>query len=208
MSKQASNGFTLSELLISLSVLALISALTLPSIYTTVENHRKKVVFRETLGSVQEVLRAQWMEGKLDSSNLDFPILFDNFNSAKKCTNNTAVDCRFLIGNTELSIIASEDKFILHNGALVCPTFFWSTAPTGTKYALVFIDWNGSTKGPNAFGDDIIYGFFNTGQGLTASWFNAYQLYDRPLQPGELRIPDSSSAGIFNSIRKLIYGGI
>jgi prepilin-type N-terminal cleavage/methylation domain-containing protein len=42
-------GFTLSELLISLSVLGLISSLTLPQVFNSVNNSKRKAVFKETL---------------------------------------------------------------------------------------------------------------------------------------------------------------
>ncbi|MFM7389441.1 MAG: type II secretion system protein [Vampirovibrionales bacterium] len=55
-------GFTLSELLISLAVLGLISALTLPSIFNNFQLSQRKALFKETLQMISTATQADFME--------------------------------------------------------------------------------------------------------------------------------------------------
>ncbi|MFM7390127.1 MAG: type II secretion system protein [Vampirovibrionales bacterium] len=56
-------GFTLSELLISLAVLGLISALTLPSIFNSVSTAQMKAKQKETIQILQDVVYQGFMNG-------------------------------------------------------------------------------------------------------------------------------------------------
>ncbi|MFM7390177.1 MAG: type II secretion system protein [Vampirovibrionales bacterium] len=60
---QTRRGFTLSELLVSLAVLGLISALTLPSIFNSVSQSQLKATQKETIQILQDVMHQGFMNG-------------------------------------------------------------------------------------------------------------------------------------------------
>ncbi|MFM7390680.1 MAG: type II secretion system protein, partial [Vampirovibrionales bacterium] len=62
---QTRRGFTLSELLISLAVLGLISALTLPSIFNSVSQSQHKAKMKETIQVLQDVMYTGYMNGEI-----------------------------------------------------------------------------------------------------------------------------------------------
>jgi prepilin-type N-terminal cleavage/methylation domain-containing protein len=67
-------GFTLSELLISLSVLGLISALTLPAVFNAVEQQKRKALLKETLHDIQVMIQAVAARGQGNINTIDlFP---------------------------------------------------------------------------------------------------------------------------------------
>jgi prepilin-type N-terminal cleavage/methylation domain-containing protein len=68
-------AFTLSELLISLSALGLIMALTLPNVFNAVESQRKRAIFKETHNVIQNAHMAAVMDGSLTSTT--FGTFFD-----------------------------------------------------------------------------------------------------------------------------------
>jgi len=67
MTKRTRLGFTLSELLVSLSVLGLIAALTLPSIFNSVSAGKIKANQKEAIQAVQQMLYQGYMNGDFAS---------------------------------------------------------------------------------------------------------------------------------------------
>jgi prepilin-type N-terminal cleavage/methylation domain-containing protein len=141
------HAFTLSELLISLSVLGLISALTLPSIFNSVNDAKKKAVFKESINAVSAAINQVAMNGEVYTNDLT---LFKEKLNAKECSNNLTITAPFGV----------NDKFgcVLHNGA-----YLTNLNNTTTRYvSLVYLDWNGNDH-PNLSGNDRTFFLVNWG---------------------------------------------
>jgi prepilin-type N-terminal cleavage/methylation domain-containing protein len=146
--KHKKSAFTLSELLISLSVLGLISALTLPSVFNAVEKQRKSAVFKETISAVSNSYMSCISDGTCTGAN--FEEFYKRLNPAKTCPGNTD-GC---YTNPDPYYEASGyDKagVILQSGAYMWA--FHSLNPDPVEF--FYIDYNGLT-GPNTEGVDIL----------------------------------------------------
>jgi prepilin-type N-terminal cleavage/methylation domain-containing protein len=132
-------GFTLSELLISLSVLGLISALTLPTVFNSVNTRKEKAIFRETISSLQEVVKDAAANGAQPQGI--YTMVEKNMN---------VVRC-----NSNLGVLAPDEAqyqsgCILQNGAWIIRLEPWVE-----DFAEVVIDWNGN-EAPNTMNKDRI----------------------------------------------------
>jgi prepilin-type N-terminal cleavage/methylation domain-containing protein len=133
-------GFTLSELLVSLSVLGLIAALAIPSIITALEKNQKKARFKETYNSIANVIQAGVASGELtDTGNLAY--FGRNLNAQKVCTNSGVEGC--WAGTDTPSNTSTAGGILLHSGVTI--TDIESDATGGDRY---FIDING-IEAPN-----------------------------------------------------------
>jgi prepilin-type N-terminal cleavage/methylation domain-containing protein len=138
-------AFTLSEVLISLSVLGLISALTLPSVFNSVNERRKLAVFKETLNALQTAHTDAIMDGSLTPNS--YGTFFTRLNHVKFCQA-PGDGCRGW-GNEW------GEGVILQNGAYV---WGFVTDGLGSEDGVdgIFLDYNG-TEGPNQEGVDYMY---------------------------------------------------
>ena len=138
-------AFTLSELLISLSVMGLISALTLPTVFNSVDEAKKKSVFKETFNAIQQLVTTESAFGGTTKRSLD--LVREGLN-VKECTNRLAVT----------SPSHSRDRFgcVLQSGAHVM-----NLDRTGTGDSIT-LDWNGNAA-PNRMGEDRISILVNWG---------------------------------------------
>jgi prepilin-type N-terminal cleavage/methylation domain-containing protein len=127
---RALSAFTLSEVLISLSILGLISALTLPGVYNTVNKTRNEAIFKETYNALQTVVR-NGIDNGIDGTTMP-NYLRDNLSY----TRYSATDL------TEGWVFPNYKAggFMLANGAVV--NFYNEPTP------FFFVDLNG-TAGPN-----------------------------------------------------------
>gem|GEM_PF-2251596 len=148
---QMTRGFTLSELLVSLAVLGLISALTLPKIFTNVENLKKKAVFKETFMVLQQMYTTNHLKGGMFIRKAQL----DTLNATKTCAglgsfglDPAGNSCRTT--NTFENGALDNQGFILPSGAHV-----WALDPNNRAHDAFIIDWNGHA-GKNTIGDDIM----------------------------------------------------
>jgi prepilin-type N-terminal cleavage/methylation domain-containing protein len=128
-------GFTLSELLVSLSVLALIAAFSIPSILAGLEKNQKKARYNETFNVISNVVQSGVASGELtDSGNITY--LGKNVNAQKICTNASAEGCWGSSDTT--SNTATSPAIVLHSGAII--TDIEADVTGADRY---FIDVNG-----------------------------------------------------------------
>jgi len=137
------NAFTLSELLVSLSVLGLIAALTLPSIFNSVNSGRDKAVVKETINTLQVLLNQGQMEGMTRGSLGDY--VLNNVSAARMCPVGSTGGCYAPIEPT-------QGAFDLQNNASVFGIERVSTSATSDVF---YLDVNG-IGGPNTIGTDRI----------------------------------------------------
>lgn len=161
-------GFTLTEILVSLGVIGVVAAMTIP---TLVQNYQKEVYVTTLKKAYNDIDNA--VQRKMTDMNADdlvqagltsgeavnvFVEEYLKYN--KKCTD-TSTGCfakkykRLKGGPFRQSIIDSADRnsYILASGAVV--RFNYSNSSDyPNRSANILIDTNG-TKGPNIFGRDL-----------------------------------------------------
>jgi prepilin-type N-terminal cleavage/methylation domain-containing protein len=79
-------AFTLTELLVSMAILGLISTLTLPNMFTSIDRAKKRAVFKEAFQALQAATYQIVLEGK---TNYD---VNNTFNTKKICPNSSLAE--------------------------------------------------------------------------------------------------------------------
>jgi prepilin-type N-terminal cleavage/methylation domain-containing protein len=86
LNSSVKKAFTLTELLVSLTVLGLIATLTLPHLFASFDRAKKRAVFKEAYQALSEAVHAETMEGK---GNLT---IIDRLNVEKICLENARLE--------------------------------------------------------------------------------------------------------------------
>jgi prepilin-type N-terminal cleavage/methylation domain-containing protein len=139
------SGFTLAELLVGLAVLGLISALTIPSVFTSIRDHQRRTTIKEATSIVHHLVHNALNNGKGSVSLNDIRAI----NSIRMCDTTDATRRT----STSVMYEASSDNnvgFVLPSGAYV-----WAISPVAANADHFIIDWNGNA-GANVVGDDIL----------------------------------------------------
>jgi prepilin-type N-terminal cleavage/methylation domain-containing protein len=162
MNTRSKKAFTLSELLVSLSVLGLIAAITLPSIFNAVEAQKKNAVFKETYNTMDTLVQQYLMENTpaLVSGGIGhpyFPWIAARVNAAQDCSQ-TGIKAQGCVSSSYIVAsqpgVGSDIKGVkLSNGALLM--FPWAGGGANSVRASFRIDYNGEA-GPNVFGSDVL----------------------------------------------------
>jgi prepilin-type N-terminal cleavage/methylation domain-containing protein len=145
LNKICVKGFTLSELLISLSVLGLISAIVMPILFQSIEKGKRTAIFKESI----QVFNKAFMQCMEDYTCKDGDIrpMLAKINTVKQCTPANESECR-----TISTVEDNEHGLILASGA-----YAWGfRSPFPAPDDWFYIDYNG-TAPPNVVGEDIIY---------------------------------------------------
>ncbi|MFM7389501.1 MAG: type II secretion system protein [Vampirovibrionales bacterium] len=164
-------GFTLSELLISLAVLGLISALTLPTIFNTVSEQRSKAGLKEAITAFQSIAKEGVDDGSIYSKATFIDALKLKLNFVEHRT--TACTEIFHLNHSGYSA-SMHDCFILPNGIMVNVSNATSLYPDngfgvffGDPQASSSSGWRRVNLVLNATGirqDLGVWGIFNPGQ--------------------------------------------
>ncbi len=83
LNSSVKKAFTLTELLVSLTVLGLIATLTLPHLFASFDRAKKRAVFKEAYQALAEAVHAAMLEGEPNST------ILNKFNGAKTCLTNS-----------------------------------------------------------------------------------------------------------------------
>jgi prepilin-type N-terminal cleavage/methylation domain-containing protein len=171
-------GFSLAEVVISLSVLGLVAALTLPSLFISMDRIKKRAVFKETYQALATAVHTATMEGETV-----FEVI-NKFNVSKICrTNALREGCtQYSAGGVE----ATEPGVVMATGA----TIFGLTSAVSTS--------NGIMIGLEAFPQrEYFFIMSNQGEGSFSPGgfngmvgFTGYPLAVLPnltVRPGEIR---------------------
>jgi len=174
-------GFTLSEVLITLGIIGVITAMTIPALMNRTQNREIVVAFKKNYSEIsQAVARLQTDNGGIIAGGIGsnaaglLAILQNYMNFSKVCLSNSytegcatyagvnAVNVKFLNGNNYLwtsdftypgAIMQNGSVIILNNFDANCNGLYTFTTPTICVEFL--IDVNGS-KSPNIYGRDIL----------------------------------------------------
>ena len=109
-------GFTLSELLISLSILGVIAALTLPGVFTHMQVAGNKAKLKSNVTAVHQALNADVLEGTFVSIG---QTLTNRLNYAHLCPpNNVTPPCDKAIWHSQQPV-AHLTRVIMHDGSII-----------------------------------------------------------------------------------------
>jgi prepilin-type N-terminal cleavage/methylation domain-containing protein len=187
-------GFTLSELLVALTVLGLISAMTLPTLFNNVDTGKQKALAKELVTTLQSTFLEMWQQGEISGSesvaNENTPFvqaLLRRLNVATVCPANVITPpCDTRWGNNPPSsaLYNNMTRLILQGGSVV-----WLFDATSSEIR-VLIDINGATSPPNSHGNGNLSG--NDQNYLRFNIKNpTATMNGRPWRPGELRPSDN-----------------
>lgn len=152
-------GFTLAEVLITLSIIGVVAALTIPAVTRKFEKQQWKTGYKEAASIILNAtkmiiaedgtLRGTWNLDKDDIYLKYLPYL----KTAKGCRNVDSKGSCFASSYTRLdgsstTIPVSWHSVKLSNGISI------SYETPATDYFVFYIDMNG-TKGPNVYGKDL-----------------------------------------------------
>lgn len=185
MNKMFKSGFTLAEVLITLGIIGVVSALTIPSLVHYFKVKELENSFKKTDSLIQQALKMTSNELELDSLDNLFNIKYDGAKDevqeiaevfASQFAGATRIDYlksplrnnyksffhysinSFTTGKRDRSYwqAISSDFLMLGNGTLL--TLLYYQGSTGNASSLmIFVDTNGPGRGPNRWGYDVFY---------------------------------------------------
>ena len=165
-----SKGFTLAEVLVTLGIIGVVSAMTVPSLMQNYQRqsyvtqlHKVYNEYSQALVAYQNDKNAlNLTEAGLNSSNAIAEFIKSYFKIVKECDSmdNCFADSYKTLKGTEYTTYSRDVKsFVLASGASIRPSY----SKEGNKISNVGIDINGK-KGPNILGRDFIFfAVYNSG---------------------------------------------
>ncbi len=168
-------GFTLAEVLITLAVIGVVAALTVPTVVRNYQKTQMITQLKKVYSSIANttnlaiadegpVLGWQVGENFTGQAAVDFTnkYLIPYLKVSKNCENKTTGDCTFnysyLNNDTKRSFDSRYARFYLNDGTLIALRI--ENAPRGDglnyKQAYIYIDMNGQKK-PNKYGKDLFH---------------------------------------------------
>lgn len=155
--KQTLNGFTLAEVLITLGIIGIVAALTIPTIMNATQDMEFKTAYKKAYSALSQAFTTVQSNGDLvpllDASSsqggeAEFSALKKQFHIAKSCDTSNLSDCW---ASGEKFRYEAEDvpSFIDASGTawrLRCPDYYYVST-------VVLVDVNGNKK-PNEYGKD------------------------------------------------------
>ena len=162
-------GFTLAEVLITLAIIGVVAALTIPTVIAKYNQHAQYTAFMKMYNTITNVLSlVEGEEGKPNVWNYDYHVeaqviqflkshIYSHFKISKICESSTA-DCfsPYEIKGLNGSEMGSSDEVFMGNGLTVIldDGSFLMVVPIEHDAVIFLFDTNG-TKGPNLIGRDI-----------------------------------------------------
>ena len=160
-------GFTLTEVLVTLGVIGVVSALTVP---TLVNNYQQKALSVQTRKAVLDLetqvdlLITEEGKTKMSATTLKTQdgfkkFLNEHFKVTNTCAQGNGAGCfanqtYLSISGTATALDCGGESYLLSNSVAICPI------KSGSSYNL-YIDVNGA-EGPNIGGRDMYYVQLNT----------------------------------------------
>lgn len=143
-------GFTLAELLITLSILGVIATFAIPKLISSQQSDKRSTIFKETLATLSGLTVEAARQGGFTSATVEKAFFDERLNYIKRCAVDTGAEGCW---NTTdgLGAAGNANGYVLANGASI-NSINGATLPTRDT---VFIDWNGPAL-PNVEGDDIM----------------------------------------------------
>ncbi len=162
------NGFTLAEVLVTLGIIGVVSAMTVP---TLMQNYQRKSYVTQ-LHKVYNELQQTFLQFKTDRNAINLreagitsadtlnTMTTQYFKIVESCTDATTVEPCFENPNNYKKLDggsarafdnADSGSFVLASGAAIRP---WLSGDVNNAFIVYVVDINGR-KGPNVFGRDL-----------------------------------------------------
>lgn len=179
-------GFTLAEVLITLGIIGIVAALTIPALMNNIQDAQYRTAYKKAYSTANQAWLMAYNEDKIISRTgwIDDGANVANFNAfksemkvTKDCNSNNNIDCwpigdYFFLDLPDANALA----FIDTSGMT------WSLSNSGGSGSELLVDVNGPQK-PNKYGQDRFYFQPVTADGNTAT----------PGVPIKLKIPNDFS---------------
>jgi prepilin-type N-terminal cleavage/methylation domain-containing protein len=157
---QLQKGYTLSEILIALAILGICLGVMIPILAQQRVNSAKKAVFKETIHTIQSIIRQGMASDDLNWDNVQ-TYFYKHTNTIKTCPNNSLTQgCIVPVDPVSVPDWATSAGLVLVSGTVITGlnngvNCFGCNTANGEWGTGMEIDWNGA-KGPNIVGDDRI----------------------------------------------------
>lgn len=202
--KRIKTGFTLAEVLITLGIIGVVAAITIPNLIANYKAQRLRSKFLKSYSTVQQVFKQ--MEADDVSLNPDdygastFYRTFAGYLAgATLCTNNTAKPNPLCyIRNLQgASVYKGIHNYYLDDGSILLPDgtllMFENTVKTTNPYVFVTVDLNGIKNPPNMAGFDTFTFEFKDGVLRTMGDINTQFQGDRYCDLDKVKTTSPSS---------------
>lgn len=168
------NGFTLAETLITLVIVGIIAAITVPSLIVKYQKEQTIVGLKTAYSTIQQALNKSfaengpfesWDNNATNSYDENYYIaekyIFPYLNVIQNCkvNNKNCFHKRYFLNNNEHGQVDPYARFFLSNGMYF---EFATHAYSNFKYLHFRVDING-LKGPNKYGRDMFIFHYNYG---------------------------------------------
>ena len=171
-------GFTLAEVLITLGIIGVVAAMTLPSVITNSRNKQLEVGLKKSYSVISQALNQYQAETgeRITFENQGIhtlkPILMKYFKTVQDCgfgtdVNKACIPNKYYLpeedkadargyrtydGKAEINMGAFDDgQFVLNDGSLI----LIQNDPISSTLLLISVDVNGYNKKPNRLGHDL-----------------------------------------------------
>lgn len=159
-------GFTLAEILVTIGIIGVVAAISMPSLVGNVQKKTYVTQLHKAYSDISNVVKKYLSDERVESFKetdlyagvTSFEDFYEKyFNVAKYC--GTGAGCfaeeytDFLTGEAstfDINNSTGYEKVVLASGASIA----WNKSKSGTSYSTLFVDVNG-VKGPNQAGRDL-----------------------------------------------------
>jgi prepilin-type N-terminal cleavage/methylation domain-containing protein len=178
-------AFTLTELLIALVILGLVTTFTLPKVIANIDQTQNEAKLKEAIALIEQIGNEAYMEGQYNEIRWDYFIA--KINPIKICgTNSTTQDCTAAsLSGDGTTNERSQPGFVLANGTVIAGINRVSLQSLFSGVDNWMIDVNGAAE-PNTYGQDVLH--------ITAPRFTATGGKNSNCSNRRLLCPNSGSA--------------
>lgn len=163
-------AFTLAEVLITLGIIGIVAAMTIPSLMNNAQDKQFKEAAKEAYSKASQVINQMKQDngGDLSSYRTNWisfkPAFMTYFKIAQDCNWSDCVApsasstvYKSLYGNAGQTGFMSRGQFVTSDG------MFWGMYGNNSTLLAITVDVNGYTKGPNVLGrDTFMFDLSNT----------------------------------------------
>lgn len=177
-----SEGFTLSEVLITLGIIGVLAALTIPSLMNNVQDTQYKSAYKKAYSTVSQAFTKATADGDIgpmtgtcssQGTEANFVALKNQFKVVKSCTNSQTGGCWNTTGEPWRSENPAAPGFIDSSGIA------WKlrALDSGLMVSTILVDTNGNKK-PNEYGKDRFVLLFANKNGAGNPGMDDYAVHD------------------------------
>lgn len=152
-------GFTLAEVLITLGIIGVVAAMTIPTLISNFQDTQYKVAYKKAYADANNALNLAISKGEsyanfsstadLAALSVNWPIFSSQFNIVRTCTNNDNDQCWDMSGEQSMGAPTQNANGFIDSSGRNWTTYRWQTSFVDD----FLVDTNGFKK-PNKFGKD------------------------------------------------------